>query len=83
MCVNSHLEELKDVVCTVVTTAIAASIGLVAVVGLIALLVVREVADASKRPDLRLFGHHLAVFSIPLLVVLVFIVAIDVMKTIS
>lgn len=70
-------------VCTVVTTAIAASVGLVAVIGVIALLVVREVADASKRPALKLFGRHLAVFAIPLLVVVVFIVSMDVLKTIS
>ena len=82
MCVNLYLEELKDMVCTVVTTAIAASIGLVAVIGVIALLVVREVADASKRPALKLLGRHLVIFSIPLLVVVVFIVSMDVLKTI-
>lgn len=70
-------------VCTVVTTAIAASVAVVAVVGVIALLVVREVADTSKRPSLKLFGRHLVIFSIPLLILMVFIVIMDVLKTIS
>ena len=83
MCVNLYLEELKDMVCTIFTTAIAASFTVAAVVGLITLLVVREVTDASKRPSLRLFGRHLAAFAIPLLIVVVFIVAVDVLKTIS
>ncbi len=83
MCVNLYLEELKNMVCTVVTTAIAASITVAAVVGLITLLVVREVADASKRPSFRLFGRHLAAFSIPLLVVLVFIVVIQMLEIID
>ena len=83
MCVNLYLDELKDMVCTVVTTAIAASITVAAVVGLITLLVVKEVADASKRPSLRLLGRHLAAFSIPLLVVLVFIVVIQMLEIIA
>jgi len=83
MCVNLYLEELKDMVCTVVTTAIAASITVAAVVGLITLLVVKEVADASKRPSSRLLGRHLAAFSIPLLVVLVFIVVTQMLEIIA
>ena len=83
MCVNLYLEELEDMVCTIVTTAIAASITVAAVVGLITLLIVREVADASKRPSLRLLGRHLAAFSIPLLVVLVFTVVIQMLEIIA
>ncbi|GAG31088.1 unnamed protein product [marine sediment metagenome] len=83
MCVNLYLEELKGMVCTVVTTAIAASITVAAVVGLITLLVVREVADASKRPVLKLLGRHLAAFSIPLLVVLVFVVIMHMLEIIA
>ena len=83
MCVNLYLEELEDMVCTIVTTAIAASITVAAVVGLITLLIVREVADSSKRPSLILLGRHLAAFSIPLLVVLVFTVVIQMLEIIA
>ena len=71
-------------VCTVVTTTIAtASISAIAVIGLIILLVARELADTSESPTLRLFNRHLIVAMIPLFLVFIFIVAVEVMQVIS
>lgn len=71
-------------VSTVTTTTIAeASIGAAAVIGLITLLVIRELAAATAGSTLKLFTRHLTVAVIPLLIVFAFIVIIEVLELIS
>jgi uncharacterized membrane protein len=50
------------------------SAAVVTVVGLIILLVTKELADASERPALSILGRHIAVLATPLLIVFAFIV---------
>lgn len=71
-------------VTTVITATIAsASATAVAVVGLIILLVTRELADASERPILRLFSRHIAVYVPSLLIAFAFIVVMRVLQVIG
>ena len=70
-------------VSTVITTAITASAGGIAVIGLIVLLVTRELADASEQPAIQLFSRHLAVFAMPLLVAFAFIVIMEVLRALA
>jgi hypothetical protein len=61
-------------------TIVTASMTATAVIGLVILLVTRELADASESPLLRLLSRHTALFSMPLLIVFVFIA---IMKTLQ
>lgn len=84
MCLNMYSED--DMVSTVITTTIAAaSVAVAAVVGLVLLLVARELADAGESPDTRpgLLSRHLAAFAAPLLIVFAFIVVMKVLEAVA
>jgi hypothetical protein len=50
------------------------------VVSLIILLVMRELLDASERPDLKVLASDLAIFTTPLLIVILTIVLVEALK---
>jgi len=64
------------------TTIVTASMTATAVIGLIILLVARELADSSESPLFRLLSRHTAILSIPLLIVFVFIAIVETIKAI-
>lgn len=66
-------------VCTVTTSTAAVvttevvSLGMIAVVGLISLLVIKELSAATERPRSRLMNQYLDIGIMPLLIVFLFI----------
>jgi uncharacterized membrane protein len=84
MCLNVYPED--DMVSTVITTTVvAASVAVAAVVGLVLLLVARELIGTSESPDTRLglLSRHLVAFAAPLLIVFAFIVVMAVLEVVA
>jgi len=67
----------------VLNTTASASLAIVTVIGLILLLVARELTYTSEKPPLKLFSSNITIFAIPLLIVFAFIAIIDVLKAVS
>ncbi len=63
-----------------VPTIASASATATAVVGLIIMLVARELLDASERPYLKLVASRLAVFAAPLLVFVLTVAIVEALK---
>ena len=62
---------------TLISTTIAASATIAAVVGLIIFLTIREIADAGETAVPRLLSAHLLTYSVPLLVAFAIIVIVE------
>ncbi|HXZ95404.1 MAG TPA: hypothetical protein VEG28_05820 [Dehalococcoidia bacterium] len=63
-----------------VPTIASTSATAAAVVGLIIMLVARELLDASERPHLKLIASRLAVFAAPLLVFVLTVIIVEAVK---
>jgi hypothetical protein len=70
-------------IATVTATGVAAGLGLIAVLALLALLVVRELAGASTQPALQRAGRVLVVGIAPLLLAFAAIVVVRVVGLLS
>ncbi len=64
---------------TIASTAITGG----AVAGLIILLIIRELTEPSTTPVLSRFGQHLAIYTLPLIILFAFIIIMASLETVS